>query len=209
MRGDISNPLSINQYTYCWNNPLIYADPSGNIPVETAVDIASIGWSANDFRNDPSLGNFGYLLWDIGSAFLPYIPGSYVVKGFKFVGKADSAIDATKAVKGTGGAEKLYHYTSANPESILKNGLQPGSSGKVFTTPAGNLSPLQAQLDLALPPNRGLPQNLLEIDVQTLKNMGIEIPQGQQVTRMFNMPGGGTEVVFPHAIPSEAIRWVK
>lgn len=27
--GDISNPLSINQYAYCVNNPLIYVDPSG------------------------------------------------------------------------------------------------------------------------------------------------------------------------------------
>lgn len=81
--------------------------------------------------------------------------------------------------------------------------------GKVFTTPTGNLSPLQAQIDLALPPNRGLPQHLIEVNVQTLKNMGIEIPQRQQTTRMFNMPGGGIEVVFPHAIPSEALRLVK
>lgn len=28
--GDISNPLSINQYTYCKGNPLIYVDPTGH-----------------------------------------------------------------------------------------------------------------------------------------------------------------------------------
>ncbi|WP_104371364.1 hypothetical protein [Desulfocucumis palustris] len=54
------------------------------------------------------------------------------------------------AGEGVGKAEKLYHYTSASPESILKNGLHPGASGKVFTTPAGNLSPMQAQIDEAL-----------------------------------------------------------
>lgn len=28
--GVVANPLSINQYIYCWNNPLIYIDPSGH-----------------------------------------------------------------------------------------------------------------------------------------------------------------------------------
>jgi len=32
--GQITNPLSLNLYTYVQNNPLIYTDPSGNIPVK-------------------------------------------------------------------------------------------------------------------------------------------------------------------------------
>lgn len=51
--------------------------------------------------------------------------------------------------------------------------------------------------------------NLVEIDVGTLQRMGIQVPESGQVGRMFNMPGGGTEVVFPHAIPAEAIRVVR
>jgi hypothetical protein len=176
------------------------------------------------------------IVFDVGNGIWYATEGDYVAMGLSLAGAipiagdiaegaklgykavkvgeevAEGARDASKiekVVEGAGNTEKLYHYTSASPESILKSGLQPGSSGKVFTTPAGNLSLLQAQIDLALPPNRGLPKNLLEIDVQTLRNMGIEIPQGQQVTRMFNMPGGGTEVVFPHAIPPEAIKLIK
>ena len=79
----------------------------------------------------------------------------------------------------------------------------------MFTTPIGNLSPLQAQIDLALPANRGLPGHLVEIDVGTLQRMGVQVPEAGQVGRMFNMPGGGTEVMFPHAIPAEAIRVVR
>jgi len=104
---------------------------------------------------------------------------------------------------------KLYHYTGANPNKIAAEGLIPGGSGKVFTTPSGKLSPLQAQLDLALPPNRGLPNHLLEIDIPTLQGMGMKVPQEGPVGRMFNMPGGGTEIVFPHAIPAEAIKVVR
>gem|GEM_PF-2555409 len=32
-RGQIDNPLSLNLYTYCYNNPIIYTDRSGNTPM--------------------------------------------------------------------------------------------------------------------------------------------------------------------------------
>jgi hypothetical protein len=46
----------------------------------------------------------------------------------------------------------------------------------------------------------------IRVDIGTLTTMGIIIPQGQSVTRMFNIPGGGIEVMFPHAIPNEALK---
>lgn len=92
---------------------------------------------------------------------------------------------------------------------LLTHILRPGASGKVFTTPDGTLSPLQAQIDLALPPNRGLAEHLLAIDIDTLVRNGIDIPECQTVGRMYNMPGGGIEVVFPEAIPAEAIKVVR
>ena len=73
----------------------------------------------------------------------------------------------------------------------------------------GSLSPIQAQIDLALPPNRGLPEHLIEINVQTLRNFGVEIPSAQQVGRMYNMPGGGYEVIFSQGLPPEAIRIIR
>jgi len=111
----------------------------------------------------------------------------------------------------TRGAETLYHYGfSTAADDIAKQGLRPGiSSGKVFTTPRGDLSPLQAQIDLALPPNRGLPDALFEIDVPTLRRMGIDVPASTPVYRNYNMPGGGLENVFDVRIPPEAIRRVR
>ena len=110
--------------------------------------------------------------------------------------------------------EKLYHYTSADSEMVLgmvnREGLSVGrSSGKVFATPAGHLSPMQAQIDLALPPNRGLPEHLIEIDLPTLRARGIEVPDPTLVTRNFNMPGGGLEVIFDEALPSEALKLLR
>lgn len=105
---------------------------------------------------------------------------------------------------------KLYHYTSSKyVDSILKNGLKPGASGKVFTTPDKTKSGLQAQIDLSLPPNRGTPDAVIEIDMKILKQMGIKIPDTSLVKRDFNMPGGGQEVIFDTLIPPEAIRRIK
>ena len=37
--GDYKIPLSLNYYIYCYNDPIEYRDESGNIPVETVLDL--------------------------------------------------------------------------------------------------------------------------------------------------------------------------
>ena len=94
--GSIVNPLSLNLYTYCYNNPIIYTDSSGNIPVETILDVASLGWSFSQFVNSPSWANFGYLAWDAVAILVPYAPGSYAGKalsaGTKILSHSDNYV---------------------------------------------------------------------------------------------------------------------
>jgi hypothetical protein len=104
---------------------------------------------------------------------------------------------------------KLYHYTNAPVEDILRKGLVPGKSELVFLTPNGHLSPMGAQLGLSLPPNRGAPLHLLEIDVRVLQDLGLELSQLRPVARRFNMPGGELETMIPETIPPAAIRPVR
>ncbi len=96
LEGDISDPLSLNRYIYCSNNPVNNLDPSGNFPVETIIDVASLGWSFTSFVNNPSLANFGYLLWDAAAVVVPYAPGSYVYKGIsagtKIISRSDGYV---------------------------------------------------------------------------------------------------------------------
>ncbi|MCA9404875.1 MAG: hypothetical protein KC897_13890, partial [Candidatus Omnitrophica bacterium] len=40
--------------------------------------------------------------------------------------------------------------------------------------PVDDLTPIQAQIDLALPPNRGLPNAMLEIDTNKLNQLNIQ-----------------------------------
>ncbi len=112
----------------------------------------------------------------------------------------DSWRSGGKAAKSS---DDAFHYTSRGAaEAIEKQGLRPGSYG----TPNGSLSPLQAQIDLALRPNRGLPDALVRVDLAGLRKAGYEIPDATRVGRSFGMPGGGAEMRFPYAIPPQFIK---
>jgi len=64
----------------------------------------------------------------------------------------------------------LYHYTSKEAaESIAKEGMNVGRDGFAYLTDKADFSPLQAQIELALPANRALPEAILKIDASTLK----------------------------------------
>lgn len=95
--GDISNPLTLNRYNYVKSSPLNYIDPSGHA-IETVLDVASAIDSAYQFIKDPSLLNAGFLLWDVGSVIIPVLPGSWVGKGAKVIGKVDNVADAVKTL---------------------------------------------------------------------------------------------------------------
>jgi len=122
----------------------------------------------------------------------------------------DTASECSVAAKSTV-PSKLYHYTGeGNVSGILEGGLRPGVSGQVFTTPNGGLTPLQAQIELALRPNRGLPGSVLEIDAAALQRAGIQPTLGPvRVQPTGTAPGGGVEVIFGERIPPEFIRQVR
>jgi hypothetical protein len=117
------------------------------------------------------------------------------------------AVATTTATRGAArGANEVFHYTfSRAVASIKREGLRAGS----YATPSGALSPLQAQIDLALAPNRGLPGALLRINLAGLRQAGYEIPGTTQIGRSVRMPGGAFELHFPFRIPPEYITVIR
>jgi RHS repeat-associated protein len=109
---------------------------------------------------------------------------------------------------GSEGSNYLYHYTSQEAaESILKTGLTITEKRPfIYMTNTRNLSSLQAQIELALPANRALPNSILRINTS-----GVDPALIRRVTG--NLPGygagGGTEFLFNQNIPADLIKKIK
>ena len=90
-----------NWYIYGNQNPVVYADSTGEA-AETIIDIAGTIWSLADFIKNPSLINAAFLVWDVASVVIPFVPGSYVSKTGKYILKAgsnaDDVVDSLKAL---------------------------------------------------------------------------------------------------------------
>lgn len=125
-------------------------------------------------------------------------------------GLSDS--DIARGYKDANGTiDDLYHYTSkTNATSISNEGLNLSKDGFVYTTPKGDLTPIQAQIELSLKPNYGLPDALFKIDIQGLNRIGINPILGpRQVFGGVFGAGGGKEILFNQKIPWQYLYRIK
>jgi len=79
--GEANDPLSLNLYTYCWNNPVIYIDKNGNNPILAIFIILAKGV------------DYGWTAWDVSNDFKIIFDSSAI-----FVDKFAAATDITMAV---------------------------------------------------------------------------------------------------------------
>jgi len=126
--GKLSAPQTLNRYVYCVNNPLRFTDPTG-MWLESLFDIGCIIYDIYELQRNPTWGNVGWLLLDVGCLILPGVPAlSPVLKATKWFDKAN---DVRKiADKG----EDLLEVRNAD-EAI--DALRKSQSGKV-TLKAGD-----------------------------------------------------------------------
>jgi RHS repeat-associated protein len=126
---DMYNPQDLNKYAYARNNPYKYKDASGNY-VETAIDLAFIGYDINQLNNDPrSITNWLALGGDVVGAALPFATG--IGEGVRIaskLGKIDEVADALKATRELTKSEDLAKPFTKNNfrENVLR---QTGESG--------------------------------------------------------------------------------
>jgi RHS repeat-associated protein len=137
-----------------------------------------------------------------------WVGGGLVLKvGGKIIKVGYRAYKLNKLRQGEKGAQYLYHYTSeAAAKGIQESGFKVGKDGFSYLTNNPNLSPLQAQIELALPANRALPTSVLKVNVAGLDPILVRRVTG-------NLPGmgagGGTEFLFNQPIPSNLIQIIK
>lgn len=89
--GDINNPLSLNLYTYAENNPVIYADPTGNWCSATVngkyyshPGECNGSGSGQNYVKDSNAVNFGRQVYEAGKVVGQWYPqDSFYIKGDK------------------------------------------------------------------------------------------------------------------------------
>ncbi len=103
---DPTNPQSLNRYSYVYNNPLKYRDPSGHI-VETIWDVANIAIGVGSLSYNLYEGNYvdaaidaGGLVVDVAAAAIPIVPGGAgaAIKAVRLANTVDNVVDTVNAV---------------------------------------------------------------------------------------------------------------
>jgi hypothetical protein len=108
--ADITNPQSLNKYTYTWNNPVKYTDPDGHF-LDTFVDAVSVGYGIASVvasaitQSDQLSTDAKALAADVAGLLIPGVTG---LGNAVRAGKAlDKLSDATKAADKLSDATKL------------------------------------------------------------------------------------------------------
>lgn len=133
VRGKDNDPLSLNLYTYCHNDPINYAVPTGHV-IDTVADVVSLGVDVYDIIKDPKdLGNWGSLVADGVCTVIPFASGGGVI-----VKNSDKVVSTIKAAGGkiADGAKWLGGKISDGAKKVgdffgglFKKGTDKNSSG--------------------------------------------------------------------------------
>lgn len=113
----------LNWYVYCNSNPVMFVDPSGH-SIDTIVDVAGAVWSLGEFLAAPTLPNALSLVWDVAAIVVPFVPGSYITDGGKYIlkttSKSDSVADSFKVLKVADRAKAIKDGALTMPYKALK-----------------------------------------------------------------------------------------
>ncbi len=174
------------------------------------ISEVGVGAALEMEENNPNVffkNSFGEQAYIWGYKFGFALPSARIVTAGK-----TATTGASQAAKGS--SRYLYHYTSStSAQSISRTGFTVTKNRPfIYATNTGKLSPLQAQIELALPANRALPNSLIRIDAAGLRRAGINPIIGPRRVQG-NLPGlgagGGTEFIFNQNIPSSFIKIIR
>ncbi len=124
----------LNWYAYANGNPVMYADPSGNI-VETAWDLANVGIGAFSLGTNLRQGNYGWaaldavgLAYDFTAAAVPFLPAG-ASAGLKALRAGNRVVDSVNAGLDVARVSDHVHDAAKTMNAGKMSGLQAARAG--------------------------------------------------------------------------------
>ena len=114
--GSNNDPLSLNLYTYCHNNPVSGTDSTGHF-LDTLLDIASLAYDIYSFAKDPTPSGALDVALDIVGLAAPGIPSAGLKAGAHLAGVV---YRAAGAAHGLSKAVGVVAAVSKNGDTALK-----------------------------------------------------------------------------------------
>jgi hypothetical protein len=125
--ADPMNPAAWNRYSYVYNSPSNFVDPSGHfVSPDTILDFAAFVYDLNEFDRHPSWGNLAWLGVDVFFLALPVVVN---VAAARHLGKADDA----KRILVVGENSFEYSLALRNSDKLSPNDLIVATSYESFT----------------------------------------------------------------------------
>ena len=101
---ELVDPLSLNLYTYCHNNPVRFVDPSGHTPYTHNLDSGGFGFAATPFTIDMVYAAVGFVPFGFVVQFL--IDANWALMGYQPINR-DASSDIVSITGFTAGALSL------------------------------------------------------------------------------------------------------
>ncbi|MCT4565098.1 MAG: hypothetical protein N4A68_12410 [Maledivibacter sp.] len=143
--GTLTNPLSMNQYMYCYNNPLMYVDPSGHNPIlMKLVEIAetSLPQILNEaqmlvYQYGPEIQQGGQYVLEYGSEIV-HTAKNKIGEGIKYLkdkisGSPNSDLGLSMYSKETSNSKQLWGKWS-DYEKVTIDGREYAKIGDKYYT---------------------------------------------------------------------------
>jgi len=169
----LTNPQTLNVYSYTANNPVKYVDPDGNFfwfaaalaayaIANTVWDLGNVGLSAYYFSKDQSSENAAYLAGDLTALSSPIMFGGLGVynkiKNYKQNQQVSKLNKVNKVIK-------FRHVSDRNYSEIIKEGFN--SNRKIYTLNMDDSNSKYASNIYNIDRSNGPDYGIIDIEIPT------------------------------------------
>ncbi len=204
-----ANPQSLNRYSYCFNNPLKYIDPTGHFADYATYDAFFMAMDLAAYQAEPSFWNAAALGIDAVMYVIPIVPaiGGVTIRGARGiskladVGRAERTAKVAAQLERAENAKTFSRFMTKSEAKAVKNTgyLRGGREGETFFTTNKYQKARTVKSKLSL---EDAPEVRMDFKIKNQPN----INEPRIADPKYNETGGGIELFSKDKIKVDIIR---